>query len=128
MPTHPIANYKKSERLFALYQCLPRSKERAVSLTELMAKYASDSDSFASQRKNLENDLFSLNQIFMDIFHSQALVRTPAWGQNISGQTARFYIDPDFSIDIINEQTVFFWEMLSNYTAHYLPVSFQQSI
>lgn len=128
MPTHPISNYKKSERLFALYQCLPRSKEQAVSLTELMAKYVSDSDSFASQRKNLENDLFSLNQIFMDIFHSQALVRIPAWGQNISGQTARFYIEPDFSIDIINEQTVFFWKMLSNYTAYYLPVSFQQAI
>ena len=128
MPTHPISSYKKSERLFALYQCLPRSKAQAVSLTELMNKYASDTDNFANQRKNLENDLFSLNQIFTDIFYSQALIRIPAWGQNISGQTARYYIEPDFSIDAINEQTVFFWEMLSNYTANYLPVSFQQTL
>ncbi|MUG32085.1 helix-turn-helix transcriptional regulator [Psychrobacter sanguinis] len=128
MSAHPISNYKKSERLFALYQCLPRSKAQALSLTELMDKYASDTDNVANQRKNLENDLFSLNQIFTDIFYSQALVRIPAWGQNISGQTARFYIEPDFSIDAINEQTVFFWEMLSNYTANYLPVSFQQTL
>lgn len=128
MSAHPISSYKKSERLFALYQYLPRSKAQATSLTELMDKYASDTDNISSQRKNLENDLLSLNQIFTDIFYSQALVRIPAWGQNISGQTARFYIEPDFSIDVINEQTVFFWEMLSNYTANYLPVSFQQTL
>ncbi|WP_438012832.1 hypothetical protein [Psychrobacter raelei] len=128
MSAHPISSYKKSERLFALYQYLPRSKAQATSLTELMDKYARDTDNISSQRKNLENDLLSLNQIFTDIFYSQALVRIPAWGQNISGQTARFYIEPDFSIDVINEQTVFFWEMLSNYTANYLPVSFQQTL
>ena len=49
-------------------------------------------------------------------------------GQSISGQTARFYIEPSFSIDIINDQTVFFLEMLDKYTANYLPVSFKQSI
>jgi len=128
MPTYPIANYKKSERLFALYQCLPRSEADAMSLTELMVGYGDDSDNFANERKNLENDLIALNQIFNDIFYSDTLVRVPAWGQNISGKTARFYIEPSFSIDIINEQTVFFWEMLDKYTANYLPVSFKQSI
>ena len=128
MPTHPIANYKKSERLFALYQCLPRNKPDAMSLTELMVGYGDEPDNFANERKNLENDLITLNQIFNDIFYSDALMRVPAWGQNISGQTARFYIEPSFSIDIINERTVFFWEMLDKYTANYLPVSFKQNI
>lgn len=128
MPTHPIASYTKSTRLFALYQCLPRSEADAMSLTELMVGYGDDSDNFANERKNLENDLIALNQIFNDIFYSDALIRVPAWGQNISGQTARFYIEPSFNIDIINEQTVFFWEMLDKYTANYLPVSFKQSI
>ena len=128
MPTHPIASYTKSTRLFALYQCLPRSEADAMSLTELMVGYGDDSDNFANERKNLENDLIGLNQIFNDIFYSDALVRIPTWGQNISGQTARFYIEPSFSIDIINEQTVFFWEMLDKYTANYLPASFKQSI
>jgi len=128
MPTHPTASYTKSTRLFALYQCLPRSEADAMSLTELMVGYGDDSDNFANERKNLENDLIALNQIFNDIFYSNALVRVPAWGQNISGQTARFYIEPSFSIDIINEQTVFFWEMLDKYTANYLPASFKQSI
>jgi len=99
-----------------------------MSLTELMVGYGDDSDNFANERKNLENDLIALNQIFNDIFYSDALIRVPAWGQNISGQTARFYIEPSFNIDIINEQTVFFWEMLDKYTANYLPVSFKQSI
>ena len=128
MPTYPIANYKKSERLFALYQCLPRSEADAMSLTELMVGYGDDSDNFANERKNLENDLIALNQTFNDIFYSDALVRVPAWGENISGQTARFYIEPSFSIDIINEQTVFFWEMLDKYTANYLPISFKRNI
>ncbi|MFK3869356.1 helix-turn-helix transcriptional regulator [Psychrobacter faecalis] len=99
-----------------------------MSLTELMVGYGDDSDNFANERKNLENDLIALNQTFNDIFYSDALVRVPAWGENISGQTARFYIEPSFSIDIINEQTVFFWEMLDKYTANYLPVSFKQNI
>ena len=128
MPTYPIASYTKSARLFALYQYLPRDKDKAISLTELMIKYGDDPNNFANERKNLENDLIGLNQIFNDIFYSEALVRVPAWGQNISGKTARFYIEPSFSIDIINEQTVFFWEMLDKYTANYLPISFKQSI
>jgi len=128
MPTHAIASYTKSERLFILYQYLPRDKDKAVSLTELMTAYGNDPKHFANERKNLENDLISLNQIFNDIFYSQALVRVPAWEQNISGKTARFYIEPSFSIDVINEQILFFWEMLSNYTAHYLPMAVQQTI
>ena len=128
MPAHPIASYTKSTRLFALYQCLPRSEADAVSLTELMVSYGDDPDNFANERKNLENDLISLNQIFNDVFYSDALNRVPAWGKNISGQTARFYIEPSFSIDVINEQTVFFWEILDKYTANYLPVSFKQGI
>ncbi|AAZ19229.1 possible transcription factor [Psychrobacter arcticus 273-4] len=128
MPTYPIASYTKSARLFALYQCLPRSEADAVSLTELMQNYGDDPDNYTNERKNLENDLIGLNQIFNDIFYSNALIRVPAWGKNISGKTARFYIEPSFSIDIINEQTVFFWEMLDKYTANYLPVSFKQSI
>ena len=128
MHTHPIASYTKSARLFALYQCLPRSEAHAISLTELMIGYGDNPNNFANERKNLENDLIGLNQIFNDIFYSEALVRIPAWGQNISGQTARFYIEPSFSIDVINEQTVFFWGMLDKYTANYLPVSFKQKI
>ncbi len=128
MPTHPIASYTKSTRLFTLYQCLPRSEADAMSLTELMVGYGDDSNNFANERKNLENDLIALNQVFNDIFYSDALVRIPAWGQNISGQTARFYIEQSFSIDIINERTMFFWEMLDKYTANYLPISFKQSI
>lgn len=128
MPTHPIASFTKSTRLFALYQCLPRSEADAVSLTELMASYGDDSDNFANERKNLENDLIGLDQIFNDIFYTEALVRVPARGHKISGQTARFFIEPSFSIDVINEQTVFFWEMLNKYTANYLPASFKQSI
>ncbi|MBP3945931.1 helix-turn-helix transcriptional regulator [Psychrobacter sp. K31L] len=128
MPNHPIASYTKSERLFILYQRLPRDKAKAVSLTELMSAYGDNPDCFASERKNLENDLTSLKNIFDNIFHNDALVRVPAWEQNINGQTARFYIEPSFSIDVVSEQTVFFWEMLSNYTANYLPVSMQQII
>ncbi|WP_201555535.1 helix-turn-helix transcriptional regulator [Psychrobacter sp. 72-O-c] len=128
MSIHPIASYNKSERLFILYQRLPRDKAKAISLTELMNAYGNDPNSFANERKNLENDLISLNQIFSDVFRSPALVRVPTWEQNISGKTARFYIEPSFSIDVINEQTLFFWEMLSNYTANYLPVSIQQTI
>ncbi|WP_394210454.1 helix-turn-helix transcriptional regulator [Psychrobacter piscatorii] len=128
MPTYSIASYKKSERLFALYQCLPRSEADAMSLTELMVGYGDDPDNYINERKKLENDLIGLNQIFNDIFYSDALVRVPAWGNNISGKTARFYIEPSFSIDVINEQTVFFWEMLDKYTANYLPVSFKQEI
>ncbi len=128
MPTQPIATYNKSERLFILYQCLPRSEADAVSLTELMGKYGNNPENYTNERKNLENDLIALNQIFNDVFYSNALVRVPAWEQNISGKTAHFYIEPSFSIDIINEQTVFFWEMLDKYTANYLPVSFKQSI
>jgi len=128
MPAHPIASYIKSARLFALYQCLPRSEADAISLTELMQNYGDDSNNYTNERKNLENDLIGLNQIFNDIFYSDALIRVPAWGQNISGKAARFYIESRFSIDIINEQTVFFWEMLDKYTANYLPTSFKQSI
>lgn len=128
MPTHSIASYNKSARLFALYQRLPRYKDKAISLTELMSVYGDNPDHYANERKNLENDLASLNQIFNDVFYSDALMRLPAWGQNISGQTARFYIKPSFSIDVINEQTVFFWQMLDKYTANYLPTSFKQSI
>ena len=128
MPTHSIASYTKSERLFILYQRLPRDKTKAVSLTELMSAYGDNPDCFASERKNLENDLIGLNQVFNDIFYSDALIRMPAWGKNISGKTARFYIEFSFSIDIINQQTVFFWEMLDKYTANYLPVSFKQGI
>lgn len=128
MPTHSIASYNKSARLFALYQRLPRHKDKAISLTELMSVYGDNPDHYANERKNLENDLASLNQIFNDVFYSDALMRLPAWGQNISGQTARFYIEPSFSIDVINEQTVFFWQMLDKYTANYLPTYFKQSI
>ena len=128
MPAHPIASYTKSARLFALYQSLPRSEAHAVSLTELMQNYGNDADNYTNERKNLENDLIGLNQIFNDIFYSDALIRVPAWGKNISGKTARFYIEPSFSIDVLNEQTVFFWEMLDKYTANYLPVSFKQGI
>ena len=128
MPTHPIASYTKSARLFALYQCLPRSEADAMSLTELMQNYGDNADNYTNERKNLENDLIGLNQIFNDIFYSDVLVRVPAWGKNISGKTARFYIEPSFSIDAINEQTVFFWEMLDKYTANYLPFSFKQGI
>lgn len=128
MSTYQMASYTKSARLFALYQCLPRSESDAVSLTELMIGYGDNSENYTNERKNLENDLIGLNQIFNDIFYSDALVRVPRWGQNISGQTARFYIEPSFSIDVINEQTVFFWEMLDKYTANYLPVSFKQGV
>ncbi len=128
MTTYPIASYTKSERLFILYQRLPRNEAKAISLTELMSAYGNDPERFASERKNLENDLLSLKDIFDNVFHSDALVRMPAWGQNISGKTARFYIEDGFSIDIISEQTLFFWEMLSNYTANYLPVSMQHAI
>ncbi|WP_198331333.1 helix-turn-helix transcriptional regulator [Psychrobacter aquimaris] len=128
MIPHSIASYNKSERLFILYQRLPRDENKAISLTELMQNYGNDPDKYTNERKNLENDLIGLNQIFNDIFYSDALVRVPRWGEKISGQTARFYIEPSFSIDTLNEQTVFFWEMLDKYTAHYLPVSFKQGI
>ena len=128
MPAHPIASYTKSARLFALYQSLPRSEADALSLTELMQNYGDDPDNYTNERKNLENDLIGLTQIFNDIFYSNALIRVPAWGKNISGKTARFYIEPSFSVDVINEQTVFFWEMLDKYTVNYLPVSFKREI
>lgn len=128
MSIDPIASYNKSERLFILYQRLPRVKAKAISLTELMSTYSEDYESYASKRKNLENDLISLNRIFNHVFYSNALVRVPPWEQSISGKTARFYIEAGFSIDVVSEQTLFFWEMLSNYTAHYLPVSMQLTI
>lgn len=57
MPTHPIACYKKHERLFALYQRLPRDKNQAISLSELMKSYGQNPASYPNERKNLENDL-----------------------------------------------------------------------
>ena len=48
MPTHAIASYNKSERLFILYQRLPRDKAKAISLTELMSSYGDDSKDFAN--------------------------------------------------------------------------------
>ena len=128
MPTHPIASYKKHERLFALYQCLPRDKNQAISLSELMKSYGQNPASYLNERKNLENDLIALHQLFNNIFYSDALVRIPAWGQNISGQTARYYIEPSFSIDVQDKESLFFWEMLNNYTAHYLPTEVRKSI
>lgn len=128
MPTHPIASYKKHERLFELYQCLPRDRNEAISLSELMKSYGQNPDSYQNERKNLENDLIALHQLFNNIFYSDALVRLPAWGQNISGQTARYYIEPSFSIDVQDDESLFFWEMLNNYTTHYLPTEVKQSI
>lgn len=128
MPPYPIASYPKSARLFMLYQRLPREKKSAISLTELMHDYGYDATKFANERKNLENDLTSLHHIFDDIFNNAALIRLPAWERNSSGKTARFYIEPTFTIDVIDEQTLFFWEMLANYTASYLPLSIQQHI
>ena len=125
MPVSPIASYNKLERLFILYQYLPRGQEQALSLTELMSTYGNTPACFANERKSLEYDLLSLKHIFETIFYSEALVRVPTWKQNISGKTARFYIEPNFSIDVINEQTLCFWVRLSNYTANYLPVFVQ---
>ncbi|HAM61614.1 MAG TPA: WYL domain-containing protein, partial [Psychrobacter sp.] len=48
MPTHPIASYNKSARLFMLYQRLPRSKEKAISLTELMSVYGDNPEHYAN--------------------------------------------------------------------------------
>lgn len=62
MPTYPVASYNKSTRLFALYQRLPRTKDKAISLTELMNVYGNNPNHYANERKNLENDLTSLNQ------------------------------------------------------------------
>ncbi|MGP9710498.1 hypothetical protein [Psychrobacter sp. AOP29-E1-7] len=73
MPTHPIATYNKSTRLFALYQRLPRHKDKAISLTELMNVYGDNLDHYANERKNLENDLTSLNQIFKPLCQSSHL-------------------------------------------------------
>ena len=90
-----------------------------------MSTYGNTPACFANERKSLEYDLLSLKHIFETIFYSEALVRVPAWEQNISGKTARFYIELNFSIDVINEQTLCFWVRLSNYTANYLPVFVQ---
>ena len=62
MPTHAIASYTKSERLFILYQHLPRDEDKAISLTELMQNYGDDTDNYTNEHKNLENDLIGLNQ------------------------------------------------------------------
>lgn len=130
MPAHSIASYKKSERLFLLYQYLPRGIDHAKSLSEIMVDYSDDPAKYNSERKTLENDLSSLQGIFSELMYTdtEALVRQPQWGENISGKTATFYIDKDFRIDIIDEQTLFFWEMLTNFTAHYLPVTIQRTL
>ena len=78
MSTHPIASYTKSTRLFALYQSLPRSEADAVLLTELMQNYGDNPDNYTNERKNLENDPIGVNQLFNDIFYSDALNRVPA--------------------------------------------------
>lgn len=67
MTTHPIASYNKSARLFALYQRLPRNKDKAISLTELMSIYGDNPDYYVNERKNLENDLIRLNQTLMSV-------------------------------------------------------------
>ncbi|BFM03391.1 hypothetical protein Psyaliredsea_20380 [Psychrobacter alimentarius] len=51
MPACPIASYTKSARLFALYQCLPRSEADAVSLTQLMQNYGDDPGNYTNERK-----------------------------------------------------------------------------
>lgn len=128
MPAHPIASYKKSERLFLLYQYLPRGKNHAKSLSEMMTDYGYNPAKYNSERKTLENDLSSLHLIFSELMGIDALIRQPKWRQNISGQTPTFYIETDFRIDIVDEQTLFFWEMLSKFTAHYLPVTIQKTL
>ncbi|WP_230656588.1 helix-turn-helix transcriptional regulator [Psychrobacter sp. I-STPA10] len=129
MSAYPLAHYKKSERLFLLYQQLPRQPEKAKTLTELMQSYGNNHEKYDSERKTLENDLVSLHTIFSELMgRNNALLRIPAWGTKIKGQTPRFYMNPNFSLDIINNETLFFWQMLANYTTHYLPNSLQQTI
>ena len=129
MSIDPIASYTKSERLFLLYIYLPRGQDKAKSLTEMMVDYGNNPSKYATERKNLENDLSSLHVIFSQLLsEDNALIRLPSWDENISGKTARYYIDPDYRIEVIDQKTLFFWEMLTKFTSHYLPASLQQTL
>ncbi|WP_227430663.1 helix-turn-helix transcriptional regulator [Psychrobacter sp. I-STPA6b] len=124
-----IAELPKTARLFWLYQYLPRNASQAQSLTEIMEEYSKNDPTNPSKRKNLENDLKSLYLALSEISHQEALYRKPSWdNDNINGKTAYYHINPDFSLDIINDETLFFWQMLANYTTDYLPKTLQNTL
>ena len=77
MCVYLIASYTKSAHLFAL----PQSESNAISLTELIANCDDNPDNYIKERKNLESDLISLNQIFNSIFYSNASIWVPAWAR-----------------------------------------------
>lgn len=126
MPINNIASLTKTIRLFWLYQNLPRGDKNAKNLSQLMCIYYPKNPTDSSKRKNLENDLKKLYEVFYDLGYPEALCRNPSWDiDNISGRTPEYHINSDFRLDIINEETLFFWQMLTNYTSHYLPVELQ---
>lgn len=125
MLTNGIASGNQASRLFWLYQYLPRQEKQAKTISDIMKTYVSDSTRYDSERKNLENDLKALAQIL----DYRGLMRIPDWSEEkISGRTAKYYINSNFALENISGETIFFWEMLSNFTQNYLPVSIQQHL
>lgn len=119
-----IASENQAPRLFWLYQYLPRKAERAKSIRDIMSVYGSNPAEYANERKNLENDLKAL----ASILEYKGLQRIPDWQENINGKTARYYIDANFALENINSEMIFFWEMLTSFTQHYLPVTIQNQL
>lgn len=125
MPVDHIASETSTIRIFWLYRHLPRKPEQAKTIRDIMKSYGTDPARYSNERKNLEHDLKTLRMALDD----RGLIRIPDWGEtSIAGKTARYYIDPDFALESVSLETIFFWEMLSNFTRNYLPVSIQQEL
>lgn len=123
-----IMEYPRGERLLLLFQRLPRGKENAKSLQELMQEYNPTGYKASSRRKSLENDLRDLNLLLGE----DSVQRSPPFDfedeKDIKGITAKYYINPDFVLANFDNESLFFWEMLNKFTANYLPISTQQSL
>lgn len=109
-------------RLLRLYEKLPRSKQTAKSIAELIDSFGDEkTESYA---KALKSDLEKL----AEEFGIDAVIRIPDWSEEIKGKTPKYYLHPDFTLDSYDNDELFFWEMLDKFTAHYLPYDMHQKL
>lgn len=110
-------------RLMLIYEKLPRGEQKAQTISELL-------DSFGDEKtetlaKTLKNDLRKM----AEALEGDSVMRFPDWDEeNIKGQTPKYYLHPDFTLDNYDNDELFFWEMLDKFTAHYLPTDMHQKL
>ena len=117
--------YPRGERLILLYQHLPKGEKNAKTLSELLTTFNPTGEKAKSRAKLLEQDLLALFSLFGD----NSICRIPTWTDGlITGKTPKYYLHPNFSLDSFDNETLFFWEMLDKFTAHYLPHDMHQKL